>query len=58
MYVCTYNSVSRPSTVSQPYLEALDQMADGHTGRDGVGVDDNVRRHSLTRKRHVLQWNQ
>jgi len=56
MYICMYKSVS--STATPPYLEALDQMADGHTGRDGVGVDDNVRRHSLTRKWHVLQWNQ
>ena len=37
-------------------LETLDQMADGHTTRDSVGVDDDVGVNTLGRERHVLQW--
>jgi len=36
-------------------LEALDQVANGHTGGDGMGIDDDVRTDPLTCERHVLQ---
>ena len=36
-------------------LQTLDQMADCHSGRDGVRVDDDVRCDSLAGERHVLQ---
>ena len=35
-------------------LEALDQVADSHTGRNGVRVDDNIRTDAFTREGHVL----
>jgi len=34
--------------------QTLNQVANGHAGRDGVGVDNQVRRQSLTREGHVL----
>lgn len=34
--------------------ESLDQVADGHARRDGVRVDDQVRRDALCCERHVL----
>lgn len=34
--------------------DALDQLRDGHAGRDGVGVDDDVGDDALARERHVL----
>lgn len=34
--------------------EALDQVADGHPGRDGVGIDDQVRDDSFLSEWHVL----
>eukprot|EP00962_Isochrysis_galbana_P042385 scaffold15837_cov99-Isochrysis_galbana.AAC.3 len=34
--------------------EALDQVADGHARRDGVRVDDDVRRDALAGKGHIL----
>ena len=37
-------------------LEALDQVTNGHTGGDGMGIDDNVRGNPLTGERHIL-WN-
>lgn len=36
-------------------LQTLDQMADCHSGRDGVRVDDDVRGDSLAGEWHVLQ---
>ena len=35
-------------------LEALDQVTDGHTGRDGVRINDDIRGNPFTRERHVL----
>lgn len=32
-------------------------MADSHSGRDGVRVDDDVRSDAFTGERHVLQHN-
>mmetsp|Transcript_33705 Transcript_33705/g.69615 ORF Transcript_33705/g.69615 Transcript_33705/m.69615 type:complete len:230 (+) Transcript_33705:886-1575(+) len=39
-----------------PHLaeEGLDEMADGHAGGDGVGVDDEVGADALARERHVV----
>eukprot|EP00568_Trieres_chinensis_P019218 CAMPEP_0183327902 /NCGR_PEP_ID=MMETSP0160_2-20130417/84003_1 /TAXON_ID=2839 ORGANISM="Odontella Sinensis, Strain Grunow 1884" /NCGR_SAMPLE_ID=MMETSP0160_2 /ASSEMBLY_ACC=CAM_ASM_000250 /LENGTH=611 /DNA_ID=CAMNT_0025496047 /DNA_START=360 /DNA_END=2190 /DNA_ORIENTATION=+ len=34
--------------------EALDELGDGHTGGDGVGVDDDVWNNALGGERHVL----
>ena len=35
-------------------LQTLDQVTDGHTGRDGVGVDDDIWCDTLGCERHVL----
>ena len=35
-------------------LEAFDQVTNGHTGGDGVRVDDDIRRDPFTCERHVL----
>lgn len=35
-------------------LQTLNQMADCHSGRDGVRVDDDVGGDSLAGERHVL----
>lgn len=35
-------------------LQALNQMANGHSRRDGVRVDDNVRCETFTCEGHVL----
>ena len=39
---------------AQLALEALDQMADGHSGGDGVRVDHNIGGQALAAERHVL----
>lgn len=35
-------------------LQTLDQMANSHSGRDGVRIDDDVRCDAFTGERHVL----
>lgn len=37
-------------------LEALDKMPDGHTGWNGVRVDDQVWGQTFTGERHVLKY--
>ena len=32
-------------------------MTDGHSARNGVGIDDNIGGDSLARKRHILKAN-
>lgn len=39
-------------------LQTLDQMADCHSGRDGVRIDDDVRSDSFTCEWHVLRTHQ
>ena len=35
-------------------LEAFDQVTNGHTGGDGMRIDDDIRRDPFTCERHVL----
>ena len=49
------SGISNLSLVGSNFaLETLNQVTDGHTGGDGVGVDDDVGGDALAREQHVL----
>ena len=48
---CIYMAILHHTDLS---LEALNQVTDGHTRGDGVGVHDEVGSDALARERHVL----
>ncbi len=40
--------------ISFSYLKALDQVTNGHTGGDGVGVDDDIGSQTLAGEDHIF----